>query len=473
MELDIMLRTGCIILFNTSGTLVLYRKLESRRPVLLQRLVGYLFLLFLVPLTLPYAFYSLPFVQFLLRTMCLTGYLLCCKRGSVTSLTYCACLGSLSLLSAQNLIIGVGSLLQQHQLVDTHTGHQHTFGMMSPVVTFLILFFLFLSMSSAVPFPQLQEHPEVARRQIFYVCLFVFVLLYIKDNMISLFQINVPLPPVVVIYPIVLSFSALMYVALGNQYHVSKLVLEEQNRILTANEYKYETLKHQLQAQEEVNRVYHDMKNHLLALKGMSNQEQQSYVDGVLSQMQACQSYISTGNQTLDDLLQGKQGELSAQHIQLEVMVDLEPLDFLSPVDICSIFGNAVDNAIEATAKVPQEEMRTIRLKSTVYANQFVFVISNPCTHHIPTDENGHLKTTKPDAKHHGIGLRSIQQSLNRYQGTMTYHVQKQVFSLTMMIPLDAVPQQRKKRCSFWLHRFFYVSSLCPNFLGPLLAHGP
>lgn len=95
-------------------------------------------------------------------------------------------------------------------------------------------------------------------------------------------------------------------------------------------------------------------------------------------------------------------------------------------MDLCSLLGNSLDNAIEAVSKIPDPEKRLIDLRITQKGNLVIYNIRN-YTEALP-------KSTKQDTScPHGYGLRSIEQIAKRYNATMNLSVKNNWFSLTVM----------------------------------------
>ena len=145
---------------------------------------------------------------------------------------------------------------------------------------------------------------------------------------------------------------------------------------------------------------------------------------------------IETGNSSLDGLLTSKWQIARHKNIDLSVCVDCSDTDFIKPIDIFTIFGNALDNAIEAADKA-DDNNRLIRMRSRRVQNMIVVRIENGYNG-IINKENGQLKTTKKDSDLHGIGMASIKESLNKYNGVISYDEDEEnkIFRLTIVIPV-------------------------------------
>ena len=106
--------------------------------------------------------------------------------------------------------------------------------------------------------------------------------------------------------------------------------------------------------------------------------------------------------------------------------------------DIVTILGNALDNAVEALQMMPEGQDRIVYLKSVTYANMLVLRISNQFCGKLSV-KNGMLHTLKSDADMHGIGLKSIEKAVKRYNGNMETQFDNNGnwFRLILMIPVS------------------------------------
>ncbi len=202
--------------------------------------------------------------------------------------------------------------------------------------------------------------------------------------------------------------------------------------------HEMQNAKRSLQANNDIRRLYHDMKNHLLVIKRMAGEKEslEEYLSQLLPRFEDYERNISTGNTTLDTLLSEKIQRASLSRIQFNVCLNLKELDFVSGADLVTIFGNAVDNAIEAVQQLPQEQERVIYIKSSSFANMHVLRFSNPYSGNVEITD-GSIVTSKTDSAVHGIGLSSIQNAVMRYNGSVTVNADNdsKEFTLTIMLP--------------------------------------
>jgi len=150
---------------------------------------------------------------------------------------------------------------------------------------------------------------------------------------------------------------------------------------------------------------------------------------------------IKTGNEVLDVVLCEKAMTCQKNHIAFSCMADGSRLDFLSPVQTYSLFGNIIDNAVEAVKPLPPED-RVISLTCHEEGGALVIEESNYFSGGLEL-ENGLPVTGKEDASRHGFGTKSIQYIAAQYGGTMDIKVLDNMFFLTVRFPVTASsPQQ-------------------------------
>lgn len=144
---------------------------------------------------------------------------------------------------------------------------------------------------------------------------------------------------------------------------------------------------------------------------------------------------ISTGNAILDTILTSKNAICIENGITFTCFADGKQLDNMDAMDICSLFGNALDNAIEAVKKIPDKEKRLIELRVAKKALFLVISLRN-ITFEKLAFENDLPITTKARKDLHGYGLKSIALITEKYQGTMTITMDENWFSLKVIIPV-------------------------------------
>lgn len=186
---------------------------------------------------------------------------------------------------------------------------------------------------------------------------------------------------------------------------------------------------------EAMHRVYHDLKHQIAFIKAEPDEEKKaSYLSEMEQVVSIHEAEVNTGNSILDTLLTSKNMLCMESGITMTCFADASEMRFLDVMDICSIFGNAIDNAIEYERKISDPKKRLIKV--TVYhQNRFLLIrIENYCEEAIPL-KDGLPATTKQDKNMHGYGIKSIRQAAEKYGGNVSITQEPQWFVLTVLIP--------------------------------------
>ena len=102
--------------------------------------------------------------------------------------------------------------------------------------------------------------------------------------------------------------------------------------------------------------------------------------------------------------------------------------------DINSIFGNALDNAVEYLMLLPKEE-RFLTIRSYEVGSLAKISFENSFKGEPSFNKEGLINTTKNNAMFHGFGLKSIRSTINKYGGSMTITVEEGTFKLQLLFP--------------------------------------
>lgn len=190
---------------------------------------------------------------------------------------------------------------------------------------------------------------------------------------------------------------------------------------------------------ERLKKINHDIKNHIICLKEIVRKEDRvsKYVEEIENIIYIDNNTFSTGNMILDILINEKYNE--CQKLEIDFISDIyniEKLDFISSIDICTIFGNLLDNSIEACKKVKYINKK-IEIKGNIVNNFFVLKIYNTKEGEIKKLDN-RILTTKEDVEYHGIGLKSIKDIINKYNAKLSLKYDEFSFNVTIIFPLNS-----------------------------------
>jgi len=207
---------------------------------------------------------------------------------------------------------------------------------------------------------------------------------------------------------------------------------------------QYEQYKLAIDNSEALRKEMHDMKHYVMALKNEDDPAKRAEVLDDMEQAIAIQeSFMNTGNRVLDVILTTKSLQCQKKNITLNAMIDGDILAGIHVKDICSLFGNVIDNAIEATQMIEEKEKRLITL-SVRSRNKFIIIecenYSDPTSVRLKKNQRRIFgsddlpKTTKRDNVKHGYGLKSIAQVAEKYGGAMNCSYEDGWFKVKVLL---------------------------------------
>ena len=177
----------------------------------------------------------------------------------------------------------------------------------------------------------------------------------------------------------------------------------------------------------------HDLKHQITAIRSEAGKARfKEYLDELEDSIDEYSTVIECGNQTVDIVLTEKNILCMSCGVKFSYMIDGTLFSFLTEREIYSLFGNALDNALEGTMKVQDESNRMISLKSNVRGELVVLQIENTCSGEM-TLVDGLPRTTKQE-NGHGFGLRSILRIAEKHGGGMSVRVENGVFKLSVFM---------------------------------------
>lgn len=186
-----------------------------------------------------------------------------------------------------------------------------------------------------------------------------------------------------------------------------------------------------------INQKYHDLKHHIHLLRTqVSTGEKLEYLDQMEQEIHAYEAQNKTGNRVLDAILTAKSLQCQREGISLTCVADGKALDFMRPMDISALFGNALDNAMEGVKKLADPDKRLIHL-SVARQKGFLRIRVENCYEGELRLEAGMPASTKQDKRYHGFGLKSIRDTTAKYGGSMTISSKDGWFELRILFPVS------------------------------------
>lgn len=198
-------------------------------------------------------------------------------------------------------------------------------------------------------------------------------------------------------------------------------------------------------------RLRHDLKNHVIALSGLWEGKEWEKLGSYLKKMESSAELgiheEATGNRVVDVLLYQKRKLAKDRGIVWECDVQIPKLCGISEFDLCVLFGNILDNAVEACGESGCQEQRRelqpfIHVRAGNVKKCFLLEVTNS-TDKTERSKNG--RREKGNSQEHGIGLLNVGDVVRRYNGAMNTEIQEGVFAISVLIPLGESAHDTKQ----------------------------
>ena len=189
---------------------------------------------------------------------------------------------------------------------------------------------------------------------------------------------------------------------------------------------------------DAVNIKCHDLKKMISSVLGKRNILSADELEKLEGQISIYDAIVKTGNDALDLILTEKSLYCEKNKIKLTIMAEGGDLSFMSDADIYSLFGNILDNAVEAVMKV-EPERRAVTLSIKTVGNMIVVHEQNYFAGKIKF-VNGTPATSKNDTSQHGYGILSIGRIVEKYDGGLDISAEGDIYTLNAAVLRAAVP---------------------------------
>ena len=184
-------------------------------------------------------------------------------------------------------------------------------------------------------------------------------------------------------------------------------------------------------------RLRHDMKNHIIALLALSRNKEWEKIDNYLKNMEGTALDAAgdlTGNKAVDAILYQNRRQAEWENIKWECDVRMPKECCINEFDLCVLFGNILDNALEACGRMRGDECRFINIQAKTVKKCFLLEVKNSMDR---TEKYPDGFTHKGDSQEHGIGLLNVSDVVNRYNGAVHKEAGKGIFVISILMPLN------------------------------------
>lgn len=194
---------------------------------------------------------------------------------------------------------------------------------------------------------------------------------------------------------------------------------------------------------DEVQNIYktmrgwrHDYHNHIQALLALSGnvERTRAYLLELNNDLIAVDTVIRTGNVMLDAILNSKLSLIQSRNIEINAKAVVPSELKVSEIDLCTIIGNLLDNAMEACLKQPENEKRYIRVYIGILKGQLYITVTNSMSGNVNKEGKSYFTTKNRET--HGFGLMRIDRIVDKYEGYVNRQNEKGVFITEIMLPI-------------------------------------
>lgn len=237
-------------------------------------------------------------------------------------------------------------------------------------------------------------------------------------------------------------FTALsMFATVFYVFGMSRIYLEQEKSSQYLSQIAaYKMLDEQYSQSE---RLRHDMKNHVIALSGLLKNRELEKMDDYLENMKDsgnlgnCEEV--TGSRVVDALLYQKRKVAEQRNIAWECDVQISEICRINEFDLCVLFGNLLDNALQACERLQcsnsgNDSDYFIDIQAKAVKKYFLLEVKNS-TNAADVPEIGY--TCKNNVAEHGIGLLNVKDVVYKYNGAINMNLENGIFVISILLPLN------------------------------------
>lgn len=243
------------------------------------------------------------------------------------------------------------------------------------------------------------------------------------------------------VYSVIISGIILIVV------NITMIIIDEKiyNALLETNEkriLKQQNIAYEKQAEiinesiESIKALRHDMKNHIMMLNEMyksnKNHEIEIYIGKIFNEIQS-EDFSKSNNFVIDSIINFKLRKLIGTDTNISTQIFVPETIKVLAYDLTVILGNLLDNAITAVLKSKDKKLD---LQISCSMGNLIILMENSFDGKI-ISQNGRFETTKFSVESHGIGLKNVEKSLEKYDGEIRIEYTPNIFSIAVIIPCE------------------------------------
>ncbi len=229
-------------------------------------------------------------------------------------------------------------------------------------------------------------------------------------------------------------------------YYLSYLIassyekeLEHNVMSVKANE-SFESMQKRSQLNDDIRELKHDLKNHISLMRTLLAQGDynnlNSYFDELLGTRFNVVNAVDSGNMVINNVLNNAIYDMEQAGVKFDTHVSIRRNLNISDTDLCSLLSNLLSNAFEATVQTNDPQISVIIREE----NDFLFISVKNSINESVLFKNPDLVTSKKDKSIHGIGIKSIRSIAKKYNGSISFTEEDNMFNSNVMLVLKKTP---------------------------------
>ncbi|WKY47836.1 GHKL domain-containing protein [Eubacteriaceae bacterium ES3] len=194
---------------------------------------------------------------------------------------------------------------------------------------------------------------------------------------------------------------------------------------------------------DNIRKSEHDMRHHLNEVKALVQKDKhdkaEAYIEKIVDTQPSLKDVMFCKNDTVNALV-GYYVELCQREgIELELALSVPESLSIDDVDLCVIFGNLLENAVEASRKVSTGKKR-IFMASQIQKNKLLITADNSYEEELKLKNGIYLSSKRKNA--HGIGLASISEVAKKHKGQALFKAENQKFQASILLRIEEIGQE-------------------------------
>lgn len=237
-------------------------------------------------------------------------------------------------------------------------------------------------------------------------------------------------------------FICLVLLILGVNEEMNKLYYKWSNECISEQLERQLKYYHKL---EEINKetraIKHDIRNHMIIIRSLAERGEINKLGRYIAEMEHTTERLGyivyTGHSIVDAIFNDKLQMAKERNIEMEYEVKLSSQLSLDDTDLCIIFANSLDNAIEACERIEDGKVKSIQMKAICDRGYFLYTIKNTANGKVDVNSKKEVPTNKKDSINHGFGLANIRKSVQKNGGNISITSEENEFCLEIDIPIS------------------------------------